>query len=86
LGNNDDNSFAIILGDGRETQVPKTAEEYDVSIHELPTFLFLEAEALVLANHRARVFELLRNPGINFASLFCLAGRYGTTTLFLLGS
>jgi hypothetical protein len=41
---------------GVNTQVPKTAEEYDVSIHELPTFLFIEAKVLVNQNPNFSTF------------------------------
>jgi hypothetical protein len=51
--------------------VPKTAEEYDVSIHELPTFLFLEAETLVLFNQNPNFLTFKEN--MNPCSL---AGRY----------
>ncbi len=49
---NDDNSFASLLFSWEmdvNNKVPKTAEEYDVSIHELPTFLFLEGRSLGLS-------------------------------------
>jgi hypothetical protein len=54
--------------------VPKTAEEYDVSIHELPTFLFLEAEALVLVNQNPNFSTFFKGTD---ESIPCsLAGRY----------